>query len=1076
MKTQYIAIAKGIGTVLALSSAGLLLCQTASAAVGFTVTPSAVSNTYDGTITLQVTGLASGDTVVVQKFLDVNTNGAIDPGDLLVQQFSLTDGQAGMVIGGVTNINVPGDTDTTAGQITALLSFVNGDFTQNIIGQYLYKLSSPAGHFTALTKLFNVTNFPYAQKFTGNVVSNGSATTLSNAVIVLFPPPQSGHDLGQAVAGAVANNSGDYTIRAPPGTYSFLAVKSNYVYEFSTTPVLTLGSGATVTANLTLTSATASITGQMVDATNNSIGLPGVIGASQSTNGFIGVFFTDTNGNFTARVTSGQWGIGSSSGVTVHGYAQGNNKPTFSAGATGITVAYTKATALFYGSVQDNLGNPLPGVAIDAYDSNNNQYDSESYSTAKGKYWTAAVGGLGSNDTWQVSVDHASNFPDYNFSQASSQQNGGVNISVGQAVRQDFTAILATNHITGNVNFNSTNLVSLQVNVNTEDTNDYQAQSTTDINGNYSLTVANGTWSVYVNCQGNNNSLQSILGSGNYQCPCGANVTISNNNGTANITVLSGGSGEIFGYLTNTAGNGINGVTVTLLSQCSGPDYSTSTGGNGYYSINVPYGAYNVNVDCGGLSPQGYQCVASANVTLSSASVEQDFTAQSSGGGGSTTLYGYVEDNAGNRIVGVSVNANNGNGINYSTTTDQNGYFGFDAGNGDWDVSVSCAGLNSLGYACDSDESTNIYMDSVELFFTVQPGGSSTPVEITTASVPPGLVGMAYSQQLSASGGQSPYLWSLDPVSLLLPAGVLLSSNGVISGMPTSADLGTNYFIVDVTDHLGNTTSQSLSLIIYPALTMATNALPNGAVGTPYSAQILVSGGNTTYGYSFNLVGTLPPGLNVSTGTTTSSHEPLVISGTPTNSGTFLFTVEVYDGDSDEVQGDFTITIRSSTLQITTASLPNATAEVAYTDQLQASGGAPPYTWTIATGSQQPPSAVTLSTNGRISGVPSASGTNSFIVRLTDNNSTSVTRTFTLITGPNTRPSLGSAVKSSGAQFEFLLNGASGQNYTLQLSTNLSSGNWISLFTTNNPTTGSFPVTDPNATNQQGFYRILVGP
>src|SRR5258708_6346638 len=99
------------------------LTQTVYAAV-LTVTPAAVSNTYSGTITLSVTGLTNTETVLVQKFLDVNTNGVIDGGDILWQQFTLTDGQPGMAIGGVTNINVPGDTDGTAnGSITAKLNF-----------------------------------------------------------------------------------------------------------------------------------------------------------------------------------------------------------------------------------------------------------------------------------------------------------------------------------------------------------------------------------------------------------------------------------------------------------------------------------------------------------------------------------------------------------------------------------------------------------------------------------------------------------------------------------------------------------------------------------------------------------------------------------------------------------------------------------------------------------------------------------------------------------------------------------------------------------------------------------------
>ena len=70
-------------TLFALMALSIVNLQTstADAAVAFTVTPSAVSNTYKGTITLQVTGLTNTETVVVQKFLDLNTNGLINAND-----------------------------------------------------------------------------------------------------------------------------------------------------------------------------------------------------------------------------------------------------------------------------------------------------------------------------------------------------------------------------------------------------------------------------------------------------------------------------------------------------------------------------------------------------------------------------------------------------------------------------------------------------------------------------------------------------------------------------------------------------------------------------------------------------------------------------------------------------------------------------------------------------------------------------------------------------------------------------------------------------------------------------------
>ena len=295
---------------------GLLLGQTLLAAVTFNVTPPAVSNTYNGTITLQIGGLTN-KTVVVQKFLDLNTNGVIDGGDLLVQQFTLQDG-TNFVIGGVTNFNVPGDLNATTGAITATLNFQGGDFVQNIAGNYLYKLSSPGGHFAPLTNQFTVTNFPFPQRFTGNVVSNSTSTTVPNAIVLLFPG-QAGNS--SPLAGVVANNAGSYTVQVPPGTYSLLSFRSNFVANMNTSPLLTLSASQTITNNLTLTNATSSISGSVVDANNSSIGLPGVLFPVESANGLIAVTFTDTNGNFNVGVTAGNWKIkADDTSLIVHGY------------------------------------------------------------------------------------------------------------------------------------------------------------------------------------------------------------------------------------------------------------------------------------------------------------------------------------------------------------------------------------------------------------------------------------------------------------------------------------------------------------------------------------------------------------------------------------------------------------------------------------------------------------------------------------------------------------------------------------------------------------------------------------
>lgn len=615
---------KSVFIVLALLAG---FTQTTRATVTFTNTPAAVSNTYTGTISLQIGGLTNTETVLIQKYLDLNTNGVIDGSDLLVQQFNLTDGQPGMVINGATNFNVPGDLNLNPSNITATLNFQNGDFIQNVVGKYLYKLSSPVNHFTPITNSFTVTNFPYAQKFTGNVVSNNTSVTVSNVLVVLLPPNP---NQGSPLACVVANNAGSYTLPAPPGTYSLLVYRSNYVGNyFPNVPILTLGAGQTITTNLTLTKATSSISGKVVDANNSSLGLPAVRGFSQSGNGQFVLLDTDANGNFTMPVTAGTWQIqADDTSLTVLGYLGSQGGASVTAGTTGLTFTGAKATALIYGRAEDNLGNPF--VALDVYASDNNgQYQSDAFTDANGNYVVGVVG-LGTSDSWQVQANGNNKLNNYLFSQPAFDQNGGTNINAGQAVLQNFTAILATNQITGKVQFNGANVVGVGIYAYATISNvSYNTYVDTDNNGNYAVNVASGNWSVGVNTSGGSDTLDNILGAGNYQPPPNQNLVINNNNGVANFTVVPAGSG-IFGYVTNTDGNPVVGVTVSAVATLGGGILLTSTDGSGYYSFSAGDGNWVVSLNCSSLGLLGYQCVNSQFVNVSGNNVEQDFFVQAS--------------------------------------------------------------------------------------------------------------------------------------------------------------------------------------------------------------------------------------------------------------------------------------------------------------------------------------------------------------------------------------------------------------------------------------------------------------
>ena len=182
-----------------------------------------------------------------------------------------------------------------------------------------------------------------------------------------------------------------------------------------------------------------------------------------------------------------------------------------------------------------------------------------------------------------------------------------------------------------------------------------------------------------------------------------------------------------------------------------------------------------------------------------------------------------------------------------------------------------------------------------------------------------------------------------------------------------------------------------LPLVIGPA------ALPAAVINTPYSATFTSVGGVGPFTWAL-ASGTLPPGLTISASG--------VISGTPTVLGTTTFKVQVTDSQTPTAAVDVaskSVTVNSP-LAITTSSLTGGSVNVPYTASLAASGGVPPYTWSITSGSL--PTGLTLSSSGFISGTPTTQGTSTFTVQVSDSQATPATATATLslaINGPTFR-------------------------------------------------------------------------
>jgi len=113
----------------------------------------------------------------------------------------------------------------------------------------------------------------------------------------------------------------------------------------------------------------------------------------------------------------------------------------------------------------------------------------------------------------------------------------------------------------------------------------------------------------------------------------------------------------------------------------------------------------------------------------------------------------------------------------------------------------------------------------------------TSALQITTTQLPGGTLGGAYTSAVSATGGTSPYAWSIS--SGTLPTGVSLASSGAISGTPTVA--GTFPFTIAVKDSTGASASANLSInVVTPAAPSVSISSP--ANGSTVSGTISVSG------------------------------------------------------------------------------------------------------------------------------------------------------------------------------------------------------------------------------------------
>ncbi len=203
----------------------------------------------------------------------------------------------------------------------------------------------------------------------------------------------------------------------------------------------------------------------------------------------------------------------------------------------------------------------------------------------------------------------------------------------------------------------------------------------------------------------------------------------------------------------------------------------------------------------------------------------------------------------------------------------------------------------------------------------------------------------------------------------------------------------------------------SLRKQVCTSFIITTESLPSGTEEFTYPSTTLEAT-DGTIPYSWSIIsGNLPPGLTLSSTGVISG----TISGTPTQDGSYNFTVQVTDSDNPQriATKSLAITIYPNKPRITTEFLNYGTQGSPYAANLSATGGLAPYTWNVTglpaglsllTSGTCAAGSVTLNCNTTtpcICGTPTASATFGININITDGRGRTASKTLSLTINPS---------------------------------------------------------------------------
>lgn len=193
----------------------------------------------------------------------------------------------------------------------------------------------------------------------------------------------------------------------------------------------------------------------------------------------------------------------------------------------------------------------------------------------------------------------------------------------------------------------------------------------------------------------------------------------------------------------------------------------------------------------------------------------------------------------------------------------------------------------------------------------------------------------------------------------------------------------------------GSTASPTSDSRTGELLRILTTSVSGAVVGQAYQFQLAASGGGQPYTWTL-ASGQFPPGLSMDA---TSGK----ITGTPGLPGNYSFTAEVKDsgiGESQVASENLSLAVGVAPLEIVTPALPGGVQGAVYSLQMQATGGIPPYLWSVSSGAL-PPGLELDPLTGKITGMPTEMGTFSVTLQVTDSGTPQSFATIVLGAAPN---------------------------------------------------------------------------